>query len=327
MNTLPSLPPSPIPVPDVPHEEQPEEESSKKKFWIIGGIVLFIVLVVLATIYSSFLGAKVAPGKKFKILGPSTVRAGETATITWDTSPENVKRYPYEKIEYCYGKALKQKCILLVASAPNNGKATVKIPASLPVGKGVFKFTARDPQKKLFATLVSSSGPVTVQPVQTTSETNSGSGGGGSGGGSGGGGGDSGGGGGNDPSPTPVQKVTTTINSLCVDNSDREVHTNWSSQQVFAKHRKVGETEWRTSSTNAYSDHENNIRVALLFNAYTYPPYSVDQRLQTNEEFEIQLYPGQGYPNGSQVQPSDIYRFKTPDFTGKAFYECVSASP
>lgn len=212
-----------MPAPPSPEENQVNPTSKKKMIWIISGIVLVVLMVLITTLYSDFLGAKVAPGRKFKILGPSTIQAGQTATITWDISTEIAKRYPYEKIEYCYGKLLKRKCVVLASSVPNNGKAVVKVPASLPVGKGNLKFTARDPKKKLFGSLTGTSGTVTVKPAVVVSNDGGGSGGGGGGGGSGGSGGGGGGGGsggGSNPTPTPS---TAGVHISYFDNPNQDL--------------------------------------------------------------------------------------------------------
>lgn len=145
-------------------ENTPPTSPYKKKVTIaIVAVIGILAVVLFATVYSDYLGAKVAPGRKFKILGPSTLTAGQMATITWDASTEGVARYPYEKIEYCIGKAVRQKCTLLASAVPNNGKAVVKVPASLPAGRGYLKLTARDTDKKLVGSLVSSSGTVAAR--------------------------------------------------------------------------------------------------------------------------------------------------------------------
>lgn len=193
-------------APQLP-EHSPGTLQRTKKWWIVGGIILVAATIVLAALYSDHLGSKVAPGRKFKVLGPSTIQAGQSATIVWDTSTEIAKQYPYEKIEYCYGKTLKRKCVILAAAAPNNGKAVVKVPASVPAGKGYLKFTARDPQKKLFGSMVSNSNTVSAQPASTALSSGGSSGGGG--GSSGGGGGGSGGSGGGEESNRDVSNPTT----------------------------------------------------------------------------------------------------------------------
>lgn len=133
--------------------------------WIVLAILLVIAAGIFATMYGTLLSTRVAPGRTFKILGPTTLTAGQSATITWDTSPQNAARYPLEKIEYCYGKLLKRKCVVLAVATPNNGQAKVKVPASLPPGQGTLKLTARDKNKKLFASLTATS------PVVVTSST------------------------------------------------------------------------------------------------------------------------------------------------------------
>lgn len=224
-------------------------QTSKKKWWIIGGIILLVAIIAIATLYSSFLGAKVAPGKKFKVLGPSTLQVGKTATITWDVSTEMAKQYPFEKIEYCYGSILKRKCVVLAVSAPNNGKAVVKVPTSVPVGKGNLKFTARDPKKKLFSSLTATSGTVSVKPAAVVAVSNDGggSGGGGGGGSSGGGGGSSNDGGGGGSTTLNIDQLALNniaTNDITINSFRVSFNTSLPTDQGDLYFRKKGTENW-----------------------------------------------------------------------------------
>lgn len=201
--------------------------TNKKKGLVIAGAVFLVIIIILSTFYSDLLGAKVAPGKKFKILGPSSLQAGTLATITWDISTQDAKKYPYEKIEYCYGKQPKPKCVLLATAARNNGKAIVKVPASLPVTRGALKFTARTPQKQLVPTFVVLSNTITTKKASSTPTPQEESGGGGGGSGSGGssdGDGDSG----STPavqSTTPLPTTTPQVRAEFLSPLDDELFT------------------------------------------------------------------------------------------------------
>lgn len=153
--------------------------STQGKLIALGVVGLIVVAAVATTLFGDYAGLRIAPGLKFKILGPKTLQVGQTATVTWDASTVNAIKHPYEKIEYCRGGLLKRKCAVLASAAHNNGKTVVRVPASLPAGKGYLKLTARDPKYKLLW-LLSSTLPVSVQAAESGS--------GGSGGGSGGGG-------------------------------------------------------------------------------------------------------------------------------------------
>lgn len=109
---------------------------------IAGALLASLVVLVLIGIFSQYIMTRVAPGLTFHILGPSSLQIGSKATITWNTSPEDIARYPKEKIEFCTDKKGKN-CILLASSVPNNGMATVLIP-QLNVGKGYLKLSARN---------------------------------------------------------------------------------------------------------------------------------------------------------------------------------------
>lgn len=247
MNLLPT---SSLPVARPPLPTPPFSNPRYKKSYIIAGIIGLSTLLVLASLYSVYLGAKVAPGKKFKILGPSTLQAGQTTTISWDASPENVKKYPFEKIEYCSGNILKPKCVLLAAAAPNKGQAVVKVPATIPTGTGHFKFTARDPSRKLLGSFSTTSGTIKVQPATTeVVESEGGGGGGGDGGsGGGGGGGDSGDGSGtneNQPTPTtPANSSPQTVHIVNATNKGLEYITNksgaWQTTTIDPKGTHTG---------------------------------------------------------------------------------------
>lgn len=195
-------------------------KSSKQKLWVIFGFIILVAVIFFTTEFSSLLGTRALLGKKFKILGPSAIQAGQAATITWDVSTENAKKYPYEKIEYCYGSFLKQKCAVLAAIVRNTGKAVVKVPSNLPKGKGYLKLTARDAQKKFLGNQVSKSNKITVQPAGEAHIDNGGRnssvGGGSSGGGNGGGGESSSG---NDAAGSPLQtpEVPSVATELQID--------------------------------------------------------------------------------------------------------------
>ncbi|MCE9642993.1 MAG: hypothetical protein K8Q97_01565 [Candidatus Andersenbacteria bacterium] len=162
-----------------------------------------IVVIVLAILFSPYIGTRVAPGLSFKILGPSVLKTGERMTITWDVSTQGSRAYPYEKIEFCPGKT-SIGCVQLSAVAPNTGKAVVEIP-QLKSKTGYIRLTARDASKKLLW-MLSSRSPVKVVPgktviaVQQPSDNSGG----------GGGGGGSNDGGGSDPTPNPTATLTVT---------------------------------------------------------------------------------------------------------------------
>ena len=161
------------------------------------------ILAILAASYTAFLGARVAPGTKFRILGPDTVVAGRVHIVQWDISPRAIWQYPSEKIELCRGRLFGVRCVTLTPDTPNDGAARVAIPRNFPVGTAYLRLTARSIRGALFASR-SAARPITVQPARPRAiggsrvppqpvpppEPESG-GGGGSGGDSGGGGGGS----------------------------------------------------------------------------------------------------------------------------------------
>lgn len=112
---------------------------------LIAALGLLIVCGGLVTVYANQLQTRTAGEYvfPFKITGPSTLVRGSSATITWSTSAENALRYPYEKIEYCTKRTFGTCTTLAVAVENRAGKAVVSVPASLPLGEGVLKLTAR----------------------------------------------------------------------------------------------------------------------------------------------------------------------------------------
>lgn len=110
--------------------------------WTSLAVVVLLLLIVLG-LYSGLLGARVFPGAKFAVLGPDTLVPGQPAVITWDVSPENVTRYPTEKIELCRGQFFGQQCIVLAAITPNDGHEIVRVPTPLPTGTAYLRLTAR----------------------------------------------------------------------------------------------------------------------------------------------------------------------------------------
>lgn len=105
--------------------------------------VVLALAIILVGAYSGFLGARYAPGLKFAILGPDILIAGDKANIAWDSSPENYAAYPEEKIEVCKSKIFGKQCKTLASSVTNQGKATVNIPANIPLGASYLRLTAR----------------------------------------------------------------------------------------------------------------------------------------------------------------------------------------
>jgi hypothetical protein len=137
--------------------------STQKTWLVLGlGLVLLALLIGAAVVYSPLLGTRLAPGLRFRVLGPTTLIVGEPAVVTWDTSPENRRRTPTEKIEFCRGRGFGEACVTLAPDTPNDGEALVYVPSGLKPGQGYLRLTARAPGTRLLPTL-SAAHPVTVQ--------------------------------------------------------------------------------------------------------------------------------------------------------------------
>ncbi len=115
-----------------------------------------MIIIFAAVAYSPYLTTKVAPGARFKILTPKNLTAGKNVTILWDTSPESMKKFPFQQIEYCSGTSVTHDCAVIAAKVPNAGKTVVELPAALPAGEGYFKFTAWDEEGVLAASSITS---------------------------------------------------------------------------------------------------------------------------------------------------------------------------
>ena len=150
----PSPPTPPTTPPASPAPSLTPPKKSKRGLWIAVAIIA-VVVILAAAFYGTFLGARFAPGLVFKINGPDTLIAGQSAVVSWDTSPENQTRYPSEKIEYCRGRLFGESCTTLNADTTNDGEALVFVPAGLSAGKGYLRLTARDKPAVLGGRLLS----------------------------------------------------------------------------------------------------------------------------------------------------------------------------
>ncbi len=121
------------------------------RYLIIGGVILVVAILIVGSIFGGYLGANVGGGQRFTVLGPATLTPGASATITWKVSTESARAYPFEKIEYCASNLAQSPCVVLATAVPNTGEAEVEVPASLPVGQGVLKFTGLDAMKQPFS--------------------------------------------------------------------------------------------------------------------------------------------------------------------------------
>ncbi|HSX25352.1 MAG TPA: hypothetical protein VLG69_05280 [Candidatus Andersenbacteria bacterium] len=143
--------------------------------FIIGSSVLVGLFAIgLAGVFSSYSETRVAPGIAFRILGPSSLHVGSSATVAWNTSTAGQKKYPMEKIEFCTDKIGKH-CIVLAVSVPNNGKATMLVP-SLQVEKGYLKLSARNPSGRLVIGISSFKSVVVIaqKAISSSEETGGG---------------------------------------------------------------------------------------------------------------------------------------------------------
>jgi hypothetical protein len=152
-----SVQPQPPVLPVVPSSKKPHVLR-----WII--IVMLVAIVVMVLLYAtggSIIGARLAPGLAFAITGPDEMVAGQTAVVSWNTSPANAQKYPHEKIEFCHGPFWGQQCVALANTTTNDGEATVQVPA-MPATSGYLRLTARQATGGWLVQQLSSTRPIKI---------------------------------------------------------------------------------------------------------------------------------------------------------------------
>lgn len=276
-----------------------EEEKpwfKKKLWWILGG-VLAVLMLMFAASYSIFLGARYAPGLRFKILGPSSLVTGTKATITWDSSPENYSANRLEKIEVCKTNLFwPRKCTLLASSVPNKGEAIVNVPKNLFTGIGYIRLTARLKTGILIADRTATKSVKIVKGEENNNDGGSKR--------SGGGGGSSSGGGGSSSNQTPSPSMPTSTSSdelpvvlsyLCLDNEPWSVLVTVYSQSDTGgdygfHYRKVGTSDWQYKAIyfdDTYDSNPHHEHFAVLGVNPTSP--APEDKLEPNTQYEAEF--------------------------------------
>ena len=297
---------------------------------IVIGVVVLIGIILVSLSYGDFLGTRVLRKAASRVVAYQ----GEKVTIqVADSSATRKLELCVEKRNLLLGYSDFSNCkTLQYVLGPHVKSADITIPSSFPLGRALVITRVRDakgnlipvgPSDEKITLLIQKARPVVASHEEGSS---SGGGGGGGGGGSSGGGGNGGGGSssnddGNSSEPQRG-KIAETISGGCVDVNDTEVHVSWSNTNVIAEHRKAGESDWHKSFTAAYYDLDGT-RSALLFNRYYSSPAYSSGALVPGDEIEIRLLPGSGYPNASNTDPSDTFRFQVPSFDGHDSSECV----